>query len=263
MNKEIVDNYISNIEDIVGKTKNVTIQATVKEIKKFEFEDTLVVILNLVDNSGKINGYIVSDRDKQELEIIDSISKDHQYSIRGNILILNDEVINNLFSDYKEIINYIQSDKLLVVQSIKEVDDIHDISKVNYIRLYLQDSGNKNSMSKSNYIEIPINCVKMFHINNISSSIHFYSSQDYIESRDCDTFSLFLYKEKLRKKDIKRLLGNINIYSIEVKFDDGKKYFYNLPFYSKDDTHNLLQVINDMDQSISVYISRDIQFKWR
>ena len=49
MNKEIVDNYISNIEDIVGKTKNVTIQATVKEIKKFEFEDTLVVILNLVD----------------------------------------------------------------------------------------------------------------------------------------------------------------------------------------------------------------------
>ena len=47
VNKEIVDNYISNIEDIVGKTKNVTIQATVKEIKKFEFEDTLVVILNL------------------------------------------------------------------------------------------------------------------------------------------------------------------------------------------------------------------------
>ena len=105
MNKEIVDNYISNIEDIVGKTKNVTIQATVKEIKKFEFEDTLVVILNLVDNSGKISGYIVSDKDKQELEIIDSISKDHRYFIRGNILILNDEVINNLFSDYKEIIN--------------------------------------------------------------------------------------------------------------------------------------------------------------
>ena len=105
MNKEIVDNYISNIEDIVGKTKNVTIQATVKEIKKFEFEDTLVVILNLVDNSGEISGYIVSDKDKQELEIIDSISKDHRYFIRGNILILNDEVINNLFSDYKEIIN--------------------------------------------------------------------------------------------------------------------------------------------------------------
>ena len=62
MNKEIVDNYISNIEDIVGKTKNVTIQATVKEIKKFEFEDTLVVILNLVDNSGEISGYIVSDK---------------------------------------------------------------------------------------------------------------------------------------------------------------------------------------------------------
>ena len=39
--------------------------------------------------------------------------------------------------------------------------------------------------------------------------------------------------------------------------------FYNLPFYSNDDTHNLLQVINDMDQSISIYISKDIQFKWR
>ncbi len=263
MNKKIVGNHISNIENITGKVKDITIQATVKEIKKFEFEDTLVIILNLVDNSGKINGYIVSDRDKQELEIIDSISKDHQYSIRGNILILNDEVINNLFSDYKEIINYIQSDKLLVVHSIKEVDVIHDTFKVNSIKLYLQDCDNKNSVSRSNYIEIPINCVKMFHINNIYSSIHFYNNQDYIESRDCDTFSLFLYKEKLRKKDIKRLFGNINIYSIEVKFDDGKKDFYNLPFYSKDDTHNLLQVINDIDQSISVYISRDIQFKWR
>ena len=71
------NNYISKIGDIVGNIKNITIEATLKNFKKIELKDSIVVILDLEDNTGKINALLVVERDEKSFGIIKNIIKNN------------------------------------------------------------------------------------------------------------------------------------------------------------------------------------------
>lgn len=119
MNKD--NNYIVKIGDITDNIKNITIEAFLNDLKKFELKDTIVIILDLEDVSGKINGLLIADRDDESAKIIDTIIAGKEYQIRGNIFKMNDGIKNDFYNfTNKSIENYIVSSKILFVKSIKQ-----------------------------------------------------------------------------------------------------------------------------------------------
>ena len=55
----VINNNITNINDIVGKNKNITIEATLTDYKIFKLDNTTTTILNLKDGTGDITGLFV------------------------------------------------------------------------------------------------------------------------------------------------------------------------------------------------------------
>lgn len=117
------NNYIVKIGDITDNIKNITIEAFLKSLKKFELKDTIVVILDLEDVSGKINGLLVTDRDDESTKIVDTIIANKEYQIRGNIIKMNDNIKNDFYNfTGKSVENYIVGNNVLFVKSIKQND---------------------------------------------------------------------------------------------------------------------------------------------
>lgn len=114
-------NYISNIGDLYGNVKNVTFKANLTTIKKFEFTDTIMCILNFYDNTGKISSFLINDKDADFKNLIKSLTVDNTYLVKGNITDIDEDYI----SDFKKETNanledYLISDKIFLIKAIKE-----------------------------------------------------------------------------------------------------------------------------------------------
>lgn len=114
-------NYISNIGDIYGNVKDVTLRAKLITIRVFEFTDTIMCILNFYDNTGKISSFLINDKDADFKNLIKSLTVDNTYLARGNITDIDKDYIN----DFKKETNanledYLISGKVFLIKAIKE-----------------------------------------------------------------------------------------------------------------------------------------------
>ncbi len=114
-------NYISNIGDIYGNVKDVTLKAKLITIRVFEFTDTIMCILNFYDNTGKISSFLINDKDADFKNLIKSLTVDNTYLVKGNITDIDEDYI----SDFKKETNanledYLISGKVFLIKAIKE-----------------------------------------------------------------------------------------------------------------------------------------------
>ena len=114
-------NYISNIGDIYGNVKDVTLKAKLITIRVFEFTDTIMCILNFYDNTGKISAFLINNKDDSFKNLVKSLTVDNTYLARGNITDIDEDYIN----DFKKETNanledYLISGKVFLIKAIKE-----------------------------------------------------------------------------------------------------------------------------------------------
>ena len=114
-------NYISNIGDIYGNVKDVTLRAKLITIRVFEFADTIMCILNFDDGTGKISAFLINDKDDDFKNLVKSLTVDNTYLARGNITDIDKDYIN----DFKKETNanledYLISGKVFLIKAIKE-----------------------------------------------------------------------------------------------------------------------------------------------
>ena len=114
-------NYISNIGDIYGNVKDVTLRAKLITIRVFEFTDTIMCILNFDDGTGKISAFLLNDKDDDFKNLVKSLTVDNTYLARGNITDIDKDYIN----DFKKETNanledYLISGKVFLIKAIKE-----------------------------------------------------------------------------------------------------------------------------------------------
>lgn len=117
------DGYVSNIEDIIGEVKNITLKVTIIDIFKLELEDGIIVVTRLKDNSGIISAILVVDRESDYKEFINNISANNMYIVKGNSVILREPTDNDLDiikEKLKGIINI--NDIYLVITSIQKIN---------------------------------------------------------------------------------------------------------------------------------------------
>ncbi len=117
------DEYISNINDIMGEVKNITLKATIIAIKKLELKEGIIVGLKLKDKNGIMPALLLGSRDTEFKNLLKELSLNEVYLIKGNTLILKEpnekelDIIKNYLTD---IINV--GDIFLAIRSIKKVN---------------------------------------------------------------------------------------------------------------------------------------------
>lgn len=236
---------ITNISSIIGKKKNVVIEATLIDYKVFEHHDVKATILKLKDSSGELTGLFVDE--------YNDLSENSIYKIKGNVVLID----NIDIEDFNKIINddlkkYVNDDKLFCITSIEKITNKPLITSIQ-LSLY---HNNKNDLVKLNIL---INAVEVLEINKISNSILYLKDGNYDEIVNCGCLWLRLLVDKLDKKTAKILLGDICIFTIALFMDNGETKYYNLPYYSDDGENNNLQRINKEDNKIIININEELK----
>lgn len=241
----IIRDIPNNIGDIVGKNKNITIEATLIDYKLFKLEDVTTTILNLEDNTGSIIGLLVGE--------CSILSKNEKYKFKGNVVVIentNLEEFNQLIED--DIKKYITNNKLFCVKLIQPVNS-------NPLLSFIELSLYHNNCDDLFELRIPITSVEKIGIDKISKSLVYSKSGKYVEYTKCSSLELNLIINKLEEKIIKTISEDITIFSIGLFFDNKDKKIYNLPYYSCDGLKNELQRIDKDEDKLIIYIDEDLK----
>ena len=123
------DAFVSRIEGLVGKVKNVTLDGTFSNMMVYEVEDTMFVLVDFTDCSGKIPTLIVGARDDEFRSFVESIIMKHEYRISGSVSLVEDIGDNDL-----TFINALKGRQVFCTTAIQDLSAIKlfgvDISKL-------------------------------------------------------------------------------------------------------------------------------------
>ena len=97
----MLNEYISKIGNVVDKVKNATFEVKINDIKIIENNNDIAV----QDKTGTIKALLVGEREEL-IDIMNNLKTGNEYRIRGNISILDDELI---------------SGKTLVIKAIEQI----------------------------------------------------------------------------------------------------------------------------------------------
>ena len=111
------DGYITNIGDIFGKLKNITIKGTITDIKKMEFDNYIFAFVTVKDDNKEIVCLLVGIRDDMK-SLLKDMNVNDNYLLQGSVSILNEE--NDDFNDFP-IKEYIKDNKLFCVKALERV----------------------------------------------------------------------------------------------------------------------------------------------
>ena len=109
------DAFISSINGLVGKVKNINLEVYFTSKKIYELEDIMFVLLNMYDNSGDMKALLVGNRNKDFISLVDNIKYGLKYRINGNISVLK---LNRLQFNKTPLTNFLTSLLLLPVTYI-------------------------------------------------------------------------------------------------------------------------------------------------
>ena len=111
------DGYITNISDIFGKLKNITIKGQITNIKRLEFDKYIFAFVTLKDDNSKIVCLLTGIRDDMK-SLLKEMNVNDNYLLQGSVSILNEE--NDAFNDFP-IKEYIIDNKLFCVKALERV----------------------------------------------------------------------------------------------------------------------------------------------
>lgn len=85
------DSFVSSIDRIAGAVKGVTLEVCFTSKKIFELDDTMFVLLNMFDNSGKMKALLVGEKSKDFVSLVDNIKYGLKYRVSGNVSAVPDD----------------------------------------------------------------------------------------------------------------------------------------------------------------------------
>lgn len=112
------DGYITNIGDIFGKLKNITIKGQITNIKKIEFDNYIFAFVTVKDDNNEIICLLTGIRDDMK-SLLKEINANDNYLLQGNVSIINEEDDDD-FNDFP-IKEYIIDNKLFCVKALERV----------------------------------------------------------------------------------------------------------------------------------------------
>lgn len=135
-NIDIMDNssdelYISKIGHIVDKAHKVSFEVFFDDIKIFELENGMIVLLSMRDGTGNMSAVLMGDKSPETMNTIKDINLKDKYLITGNIPFDLDYVYMGLLErikDDKKIKKEMLKNKVLFVKAIQKIE--HKKSKV-------------------------------------------------------------------------------------------------------------------------------------
>lgn len=98
------DVFVSSIDGIVGATEGVNLDVYFTSKKIYELEDTMFVLLDIYDRTGEMKAFLVGNRDKDFISLVDSIKIDDavRYRISGNVSIPADDIELPFMNEFKD-----------------------------------------------------------------------------------------------------------------------------------------------------------------
>lgn len=108
------DSFISQIDSLVGKVKNVTLDVSIVSKKIYEEENYMYVLLTIVDSSGEMSALLVGNRDKDFQSLVQDIRFGLKYRIVGNVAEIEDS-----FDEKLPFLNEISGDKLFCIYALQ------------------------------------------------------------------------------------------------------------------------------------------------
>ncbi len=240
---------MKKVSDYVIKNKILTM--ILKKYRVFGLEDTVVSILEFENEKKSKNlvGLLIGNPATDELNIINNLSTNNKYTIRGNIINLDNDNFKELdvsIDANKTLREYINTNEIFQILSIKKIEENPKIRSISLSMYYNEHSNDRID------INIPIENISFLRVWHISSDIEYLKNGEYTEFDNCDDFGVKINRNKMSKKDIDILLDNITIYSVGLFFDNEELKFYNMPFCSDDGIYNKFQEIYSNKEEIEI-----------
>jgi len=222
VNNEIPEDFfecrVTKIKNIVGKVKNVTIEAVVAKKEIIEFDFGIFVYMDLKDETGEISAVLGGINNKEFKDILDDVKLGKKYRIRGTVP--NDDAnrlaINIIKkADFKKERSW---EEKVFVENFCDILDINK-SKVNFI-----DRGvpHQKIDVTNKYMN---ECLKIgkssgINLNNIPNISYYdpnYESNNLANLilADCEHYKI---KGKLNKENIGEWMEN-NLHRIDIWLD--------------------------------------------
>lgn len=113
------DTYLSQIDSLIGTTDHVTLKVTLQDFKVYEMDNTMVVVLDLSDDSGSVKGIMVGNRDDADFKaLVNTINQDKTYKVYGKFCIVDttSEELNLPFE--------IGTDSIFCIQAFQDLSSI-------------------------------------------------------------------------------------------------------------------------------------------
>lgn len=127
------DIFISHIDNLIGTTSHVTLKVNIKDIKVYELDNTMFVLLDMFDDSGNLKGLMVGYRDDEDFTfLVDDIYTDKVCKVYGKYCLLD-----NLESDINLPFE-IGDNRLFCIQAFQDLSSIQ-LYGVNIRSLYNYD----------------------------------------------------------------------------------------------------------------------------
>ena len=107
----------------MGEVKNITLKATIIDMKRLELKEGIIVGLKLKDQSGIMPALLIGSRDIEFKNLLKELSLNEVYLIKGNTLTLkepNEKELDIIKNHLTDIINV--GDIFLALKSIKKVN---------------------------------------------------------------------------------------------------------------------------------------------
>lgn len=108
------NSFLSKIENLVGRVKNVTLDVNVVSKKIYEVEDTMFVLLDIFDNTGEMSALLVGNRNVDFQTLVQDIKFGLKYRISGNVSVIDDS-----FNEYLPFRDEISGDKVFCIYALQ------------------------------------------------------------------------------------------------------------------------------------------------
>lgn len=128
------DSFISNISGIIGQVKHITLEGKFHNMKVYEIEDTMFVLVQFVDCSGTIPAVFVGNRNNEFKSFVEGIVMNTDYRISGNVSLLNDDSLEEVLPFQNEI----TGNKIFCITALQDLSSIR-LFGVDIVKLYDYD----------------------------------------------------------------------------------------------------------------------------
>jgi hypothetical protein len=107
---------ISKINDLNINSKRITLNVNVISKKYYEVDNSIIVILDIEDSTGKMKAILGGNRNNSFITFIESITVGLKYKICGNVYLYDDE-LNDIELPF---INEIKENKMFFVYALQQ-----------------------------------------------------------------------------------------------------------------------------------------------